>query len=209
VSLIHSASSRTNFLANIDIVTDNASSSIFRDLSDEGSRNILVERVAQVVNTDCFDGVYFDIEPLTSGATWLPQMIQQIKELTDNKTVVVYGFSFLDDSRANGYGWSAAYLTSVCSAANYVELKMYNFNASTAAMYQAKVLDQIAKVVAAGLTQKILFNLPAYPASPMHNPSIENIANAGPLLQEYNTGLFCQAYLTQSDSADYLALFGR
>ena len=221
-SLIHSASSKTKVLAIVDIVTDNSSSQnnlisqnkdpdftvsdIYCDLSNSSNRNTLVETMSQVVNNDGFDGVSLDIEPLASGTTWLPQMIQQFKALTDGKTVIVYGFSLVNDSKADGYNWSTSYLKSVCSVADYVELRLYNFNATTIDAYQADVLDQIARVESANLTAKILFVLPVFPASPIHDPSIETIANAGSLVQTFNTGLFSQTYMTQNDYTQYLAL---
>lgn len=224
-SLIHAASSTTKVLSIVDINTDNSSSQnnyyglnnnpdfsisdIYCDLSNASNRNTLVETMSQVVNYYGFDGVYLDIEPLMSGTTWLPQMIQEFKALTDGKTVVVYGFSLVNDSQADGYGWSASYLKSVCSVADYVELRLYNFNSTTIDAYQAEILNQIARVESANLTSKILFVLPVFPASPIHDPSIENIANAGPLVQTFNTGLFSQAYMTQNDYAEYLALFGK
>lgn len=224
-SLIHSASSKTKVLAIVDIVTDNCSrqnnysnqnndpafsiSDIYCDLSNASNRSTLIETMSQVVNNDGFDGVYLDIEPLMSGTAWLPQMIQQFKALTDGKTVIVYGFSLVDNSQADGYDWSTSYLKSVCSVADYVELRLYNFNSTTIDEYQAEILDQIARVESANLTAKILFVLPVFPASPIHDPSIENIANAGPLVQTFNTGLFSQTYMTQNDYAEYLALFGK
>jgi hypothetical protein len=77
---------------------------------------------------------------------------------------------------------------------------------NTTESYNAKILDQIARVESAGLTEKVMFILPVYPASSIHDPSIEKIANAGPLVQPFNTGLFAQAYMTQNDYAEYLAL---
>jgi hypothetical protein len=120
--------------------------------------------------------------------------------------VIVYGFSLVDDSQASGYGWSTSYLKTVSSVADYVELRLYNFNLNTTESYNAKILDQIARVESAGLTEKVMFILPVYPASSIHDPSIEKIANAGPLVQPFNTGLFAQAYMTQNDYAEYLAL---
>lgn len=224
-SLIHSASSTTKVLAIVDLNTDNSSSQnnynclnnnpdfsisdIYCDLSNASNRNTLVETMSQVVNYYGFDGVYLDIEPLMSGTTWLPQMIQEFKALTDGKTVIVYGFSLVNDSQADGYGWSTSYLKSVCSVADYVELRLYNFNSTTIDAYQAEILNQIAKVESANLTAKILFVLPVFPDSPIHDPSIENLANSGPLVQTFNTGLFSQTYMTQNDYSEYLALFGK
>ncbi len=218
-SLIHSASSRTKVLAIVDIVTEKSSdkpndpdfltSDIYCDLSNASSRNTLVETMSQVVNKNDFDGVYLDIEPLNSGTAWLPQMIEQFKALTDGKTVIVYGFSLVDDSQAGKYDWSTSYLKTVCSFADYVELRLYNFRLQTPEAYKEKVQEQITRVESAGLTQKILFNLPAYPASPNHDPAIENIANAGPLVQKYNTGLFSQVYMTETNYAEYLGLFAK
>jgi hypothetical protein len=217
-SLVHSASSKTKVLAIVDVVTDNSSgrkdpefcvSDIYCDLSNASNRNILVETMSQFVNHNGFDGVYIDIEPLISGTTWLPQMIEQFKALTHGKTVIVYGFSLVDDDHVSGYGWSTSYLQSVSSVADYVELRLYNFNVNTTETYNAKILDQITRVESAGLTEKVTFILPVYPGSSIHDPSIENIENAGPLVQTFNIGLFAQAYMTENDYVEYLALIGK
>jgi hypothetical protein len=74
------------------------------------------------------------------------------------------------------------------------------------------VLDQVSRVQSAGLISNVLFTLPAFPNSlnpTDHDSSIENIANSGLLVQTFNTGLFCQEYMTQSEYTEYLALFGK
>ena len=180
-ALVHAASPRTKVLAIVDIVTENSSSQnnynaqsddpyfsvsdIYCDLSNATNRNILVETMSQVVNNHGFDGVCLDIEPLMSGTAWLPQMIQQFKAFTYGKTVIVYGFSLVADSKADGYDWSTSYLKSVCSVADYVELRLYNFNSTTIDAYKADVLNQITTVESANLTAKVLFVLPVFPAS--------------------------------------------
>ena len=206
-TLVHSVSNKTKVLASIDIITDDPSSNTYCDLSNQANRDTLITSMSQFINNYGFDGAIFDIEPLESGTTWLPVMIQQLKSLTD-KPVIVYSFKIVD--QGFGYGWTASYLQSVASAADYVEISLYDYGCKTISAYQDKVLDQISRVQTAGLISQALFVLPAFPDDlnpTYHNSMIENIAIAGPLVQTHNTGLFSQEFMTQNEYEQYLTLF--
>jgi spore germination protein YaaH len=211
-SLVHSASNKTKVLATIEIVTDNPANYIYCDLSNQTNREIVVTSMAQIINKYGFDGTVIDIEPLMSGTTWLPQMIQQLKTLT-GKPVIIYGFRIVDQGilLTEGYGWTASDMQAIASIADYVEISLYNFGCTTANAYKNAVLDQISRVTAAGLISKILFILPTFGTTDpnLHDDTIETLYNAGPLVQSLNTGLYDYQDITNADLSLYVSWFGR
>lgn len=199
VAQIKSLSPKTKIFALINM-SANSTVGAWIDFTDSNQVGILTTTIAQFVIANGFDGAYLDIEPVTERAAWYISLIQQLRTKMPDKSILSYGFRITNTPRQS-WGWTPDYFREVARMLDYIELSTYNTSSLTVSQWQAFLAYQSNKVDELGLNN-VIFILPAYAATSIHNPAVENIGNATSI-REKNTSVFSEAYMTDADWTAY------
>lgn len=126
--------------------------------------------VARLVEESGVDGVLLDLEPFSADNPNLLSLLERVRSQSPNAWVGI-------DAPADG--WSQRFITSVGCLVDAVSPMLYDTRVGDTAAYAALARGSIDRYARALTGSTLLVpSLPAYAASSIHDPSVENIATA-------------------------------
>ena len=126
--------------------------------------------VARLVEEFGVDGVLLDLEPFSADNPNLLSLLDRVRTRSPHAWVGV-------DAPADG--WSPTFITSIGSLVDAVSPMLYDTRLGDPVAYAGLARASIDRYARALTGSTLLVpSLPAYAASPFHDPSVENIATA-------------------------------
>lgn len=178
------------------------------DLTDPLVRKMVVKECERMVSPQVdgsyvastarpFDGVQIDFEPSGFDQVRFDALVTLMDELRAGFAEVGRPDALLSIAAhklgtTNTYQWSAAFYYEMARHVDVLASMTYNSGSTTPEEYEAWIRDQLENVLGAVSGEsfddakhpapqngvKVLFGMPAYPASAVHDPNAENVESA-------------------------------